>query len=280
MVSRKPLIADDGPLVTLTTHGRRLASVHLAIESIGAGELRPHRIVLWLSGTDAIDPLPRALRRQRARGLEIRLSEDFGPHTKYYPLLEAEHDLQGAVVTADDDVIYPKFWLAGLAAAFAKFPEHINCYRARRIQFDGPGMAPYLRWRLCDSTDASFQNFATGVSGAIYPPRFCSVLREAGRKFLERCPKNDDIWLHLCALRTGYRVRQILAKAQDFPEIPGSQAQSLWSFNQGVGGNDAQIAQTYETANLALLRSEIASGHDRVLGDPDTITSTLPSAVQ
>ena len=115
LVSRSRLAGGPGPVVSLTTYGTRIRWSHLAIESIARGSLTPSRTGLWLDDEAAFARLPRPLRRLRRRGLEIRLSENLGPHTKYFPFIEASDSFTGPLVTADDDTIYPRFWLERLA---------------------------------------------------------------------------------------------------------------------------------------------------------------------
>src|SRR5690606_5888706 len=95
------------PTVSLTTHGERISRVHIAIESIAQGNQLPGRIILWLDEPDVLDALPQALRRQAARGLEVRLSSNYGPHTKYFPYVRSEAVHHVPLATADDDVVYP-----------------------------------------------------------------------------------------------------------------------------------------------------------------------------
>src|SRR5574342_24675 len=90
VVSRRSLVQNSGPVVSMTTHGARVETVYLTLESIGRGKTRPRRLVLWLDDPNRFSSLPDSLRRLEKRGLEIRLCENFGPHTKYYPYLEAQ----------------------------------------------------------------------------------------------------------------------------------------------------------------------------------------------
>ena len=54
-----------------------------------------------------IESRPESLRRLERRGLEVRLTQNYGPHTKYYPSL-ADAIADGLpLVTADDDILYP-----------------------------------------------------------------------------------------------------------------------------------------------------------------------------
>lgn len=252
-VSRSP-VTGDGPVVSLTTHGERIRQVHVTIETIARGTLKPSEMVLWLDDPATVARLPRPLKRLQRRGLSVRVSKNFGPHTKYYPYLLAHDSFDRPLVTADDDMLYPITWLAGLADASAIHPDEILCYRARRVQLQDGRLAPYLTWPLVGSTEPSMLNFATGVSGALYPPRFLAQLKTLGHVFLERCPRADDIWLHWAAVHTGRMVRQIETEAKNFPTVPQTQAGALQDDNVLGGGNDAQIAATYTESTLRALQ--------------------------
>ncbi len=76
-------------MVSLTSYGTRIGRVAYAIESIAAGTARPRRLVLWLDDPTRFAARPAALRRLERRGLEVRLTENLGPHTKYFPSLAA-----------------------------------------------------------------------------------------------------------------------------------------------------------------------------------------------
>ena len=113
-------------VVSLTSYPERLAVVHLTVESILRQELKPTAIVLWLS-EDEIAPsdVPANLRRQQERGLDIRFVP--GNYRSYKKLIyAAQHYPDAVIVTADDDVCYPKHWLRDLWAASQESPEKIG----------------------------------------------------------------------------------------------------------------------------------------------------------
>jgi hypothetical protein len=248
----------SGPVVSLTTYGKRAGAVHLPIESIARGSTLPSRLILWLDDETLYTNLPATLVRLRRRGLEIKLCRNYGPHKKYYPYVESQELFSDQLVTADDDVIYPRDWLAGLISAHSRFPNCVNCYRARVMQLKDGRFAPYREWPMCNSTEPSYLTMSTGVSGVIYPASFLGILKSGGIDFEMRCPRNDDLWLHVQAIRSGYRIRQIQSEAIHFPEIRGSQVTSLFSENVAQDdGNDRQIALTYEPRDLELLLNTV-----------------------
>jgi hypothetical protein len=255
--SHAPVVAVGGPVVSLTTYGKRVDTVYLTLESIARGSMLPSRLILWLDEIDRLQNLPETLRRLQARGLEVRQTPDYGPHKKYYPYLESSTSLDVPLATADDDAVYPHGWLKGLANSYAKFPSFVNCYRAHVIRFEGDRFAPYITWSHCRSAEPSFLHFATGVSGTIYPPALQERIKEAGLGFEEVCPRADDVWLHKQALRAGFRIRQLKAWEQSFPELPGTQDVGLVVENVHGAQNDLQIKKTYSAQDIGHLKSQI-----------------------
>lgn len=255
-LSREPVIDDNGPVVSLTTFGDRLAQVHLTLESIGAGRQRPSRLLLWVDqGQLDAAPLPAPLLRLVARGLEVRGCQDVGPHTKYWPSV-AQLPLDRPLVTADDDVLYPRGWLAELQAAGRQQPDWIHCHRAHHFSFDPAGQPlPYARWPACAHTRPGHRAFFTGVAGVLYPPAMQQALREAGPAFLACCPKADDIWLNAVAWRLRMPVHQLRPFHPVLFERPGTRAGGLARHNVQGGGNDAQLLATYTPDELAALRA-------------------------
>jgi hypothetical protein len=251
---------DAGAVVSLTTYGKRAQDVYLAIESIARGTMLPSRMILWLDDTALFaNPGPQLVRLSR-RGLEIRFCKNYGPHKKYYPYVEKHREFSAPLVTADDDAIYSRTWLAGLMDAYTRFPENVNCYRARVMLLRDGKIAPYREWPLCESSEPSYRIVATGVSGIIYPPMLLEVLKRAGTGFESTCPRADDLWLHAHAIRSGFKIRQMQQEPANFPHIPGSQAASLWAENCVLDdGNDKQSSATYDASDLEVLGRSAAA---------------------
>jgi hypothetical protein len=242
--SSAAITCSAGPVVSLTTYGKRSRTVYLAIESIGRGRVRPSRLILWLDDRAIFDNLPATIRRLVERGLEVKLCEDYGPHKKYYPYLQSLQRFEVPLVTADDDALYPRDWLKGLAHAFQQYPDVVNCHKARAMRFNEGEIEKYESWKLVTSTQPKFCHVATGVGGVIYPPAFLRTLKNAGEGFVDLCPMGDDLWLHAQAVRAGYKIRQIRPQPLVPLAIPGTESAGLWKANIR-GGNDRQIATTY-----------------------------------
>jgi hypothetical protein len=252
--SQASVLDPAGPVLSLTSFGERLDQVHYMLESVAAGELRPSRLLLWVDEQRLAQGLPPTLQRLIARGLEVKGCIDVGPHTKYYPSV-SQLQLDRPLVTADDDVLYPRRWLARLVAAARRAPQFIHAHRAHRFSFGPDGQpAPYAGWPPCRVTSPSHRHFVTGVAGVLYPPAMVQALREAGDGFLACCPRADDIWLNAVALRAGVQACQVTPFHPVLFELPGSRRGGLARHNVQGGGNDAQLLATYRPEELARLQ--------------------------
>lgn len=238
-VSRRQITSPKSTVdVSLTTYGPRTAGVYLTVESIGLGKMRPRKLILWVDELNILTDPPEQLRRLMKRGLEIRPCDDLGPHKKYFPYTEAFADDRQLLVTADDDVFYPRFWLQKLVKAYLRSPGDVVAYR---VKVRSP--EPYQQWQLCTTTEPRYEHFATGVSGVLYDQTMVELLRRSDR-FLEVCPRADDIWLHYVATSAGIGIRQVSDNPAEFWPLPGTMEHALAHDNTVGGGNDIAIEAT------------------------------------
>lgn len=245
----------EGPAVSLTSHGRRIATVHLAIESIAAGTVLPSRLILWLDDADAVaNPTP-GLRRLVRRGLELRATRGYRPHTKYYPYVQSRRTHDVPLVTADDDLMYPREWLERLMAVHADDPTTNTAHRSREVTFAGSVLAPYASWPAVRRGPASPRNLATGTWGHAMTPAMLDALRDRHDDFMRLSPAADDVWLHRVAVetRTAAKVTGAFTH-RDFLHLPDG-GQTLASANVDGEGNDRQIAAAWPDAVLDAVRA-------------------------
>jgi len=253
LLVREKVTGTADVVVCMTTHGDRLRTVDVALESIARGTVKPRRLILWLDDPAAFGRQTPALLRLQRRGLETRLSRNFGPHTKYFPYVASPTLVDCPLATADDDIIYPRRWLQTLVEANQKHPDMVHGHWVRVISANGGSLTRYDSWARRRDTLPGFNNFALGVSGVIYPPGMLRELRIRGDEFMDVCPGADDVWLHWTALKAGYPTRQVGAVARHFPMIPGSQASALSDLNVGLNRNDQWIRALYSTSDVMTL---------------------------
>lgn len=256
---------EDAPVISLTSYGKRIETAYFTVESLARGKVLPSRLILWI-GDNESESIPSSLMRLQKRGLEIIRTKDYRSHKKYYPFAVSAKSHQTALVTVDDDTIYPVTLLQTLIRFHEAAPDYIIANRARRLILSEGAIAPYESWPAASPHIVSSANFAVGVGGVLYPPAVVDGLREAGTDFLEVAPRADDIWLHKQALTLGSRVILTGEYAEDdFLGIRGIGGQtSLWSLNVVEGGNDAQIAATYGSADLRVLEADVARSREDV----------------
>lgn len=261
-VSRRriPATSAENVIISLTSHGKRLRHVHLTIESIVRGNLSAP-VILWLDPEDFDAEWPPSLRRLVARGLDVRRSPGhFGPHTKYWGTFQEVAGTGTRVVTVDDDMIYPEWFLERLLFIAQLRSDCVVAYRAHRIELRDDRLLPYKKWSAANTSDASLLHFATGVSGVFYPADFVAYVVAQGEAFMEVSPRADDVWLHVCALRSNHPVRQVFSHPRNFAVNPPAQREALRVGNLS-GGNDVQISRAYTADDVARL-VEIAAAED------------------
>lgn len=256
LATKKAVIGQSDVAVSLTSYGPRLKDVWYTIESIAQGDVKPRRLILWVDDPDfTTDDYPH-LRRLVNRGLEIKKTENYGPHTKYYPYIQETRGEEFPLVTADDDVVYPKAWLKGLLEAHLESPGVFLGYRAHRFTLlpDRSALAPYAEWQPAyDGEPESYSVFLTGVGGVIYPLELQQKLVDTASSFMEKCPKADDIWINVQAFRNGIKAKKISAVGLVYMSIPGSQKYALHASNVTENQNDAQLGKVISKQDIDIL---------------------------
>lgn len=256
LATNKTVTGDANVAVSLTSYGPRLKEVWYTIESIAQGEVRPKRLILWVDDSSfTVDEYPH-LRRLVSRGLEIKMTNNYGPHTKYYPYVQETQGNQFPLVTADDDVVYPRQWLKGLLQAHQLEPNLFLGYRAHKftLSSDRSTLAPYSDWKSAQDGDpASYSVFLTGVGGVIYPLELQRKLVGTAAEFMTSCPKADDIWINVQAFRNGIKAKKISATGLKYMSIPGSQKYALHTSNVAQNHNDKQLNCVISEADIAIL---------------------------
>ena len=246
-----------GPTVSMTTYGQRLKDAHIAIETIANGTVLPSRFMLYLDVEEDVLRPTEALKRLKKRGLEIHLAENLGPHTKIQWWIQNAPDFSRPHIVADDDIFYPKWWLKRILDASQHEPTSVMAYRAHRIVLtdDKKGLTPYESWPP-GIKGPSHLNFATCVSGVLFPPNFLEIMRKAGDGFRETCPRNDDLWLTFQSIEHGVGIGLVTDTCLHFDLLPGSQEVALHSTNVFEQQNDVQLRQTFLPSTYATLAEQ------------------------
>lgn len=243
---------DPPVIVSLTTIPERLAKVSLCIESLLRQSLKPDYLILWISEADAA--IPPGLEHLTRRGMDIKYCKDIRSYKKIIYTLREFSD--SVIVTADDDLFYPRHWLKDLYDAYQREPTTIHCHRAHLMAKGDDGeLKAYEDWKYGSPgiLGPSKLLFPTGAGGVLYPPGSLDreVLNE--QVFMSICPTSDDTWLKAMSLLRGVACKKVRPYQEEFTQIKGTQTKALWKENVLNKKNDEQIKAVFERYGLLRL---------------------------
>jgi len=228
-------------IVSLTSYGKRLQiTAPIAIASILHGNILPDRIILWVAEGEQAN-----LQDLEKKGVEIRYCEDLKSYKKLIPALrEFPNDY---IITADDDLLYPKNWLEQIMESHKAHPDKIICQRVHAIRVDSEhNLLPYKYWDWCAEPQEYERIFPTGGAGTLYPPN--CLHKDVLNKdlFMKFAPNADDVWFWAMALakESSYIVIKN-GYSNNIIDI-GMQDSALQQSNVVEGGNDAQLKAVIE----------------------------------
>lgn len=242
-------------IISLTSYGERVETVSQCIETLLAQSLQADKVILWLSGEEFsynICNLPQKLRNLISNRFTVEFTKDIRSYTKIIPCLK-QYGNSSIIVTADDDILYPKNWLEVLYKNHILYPKHIIAHRCHRIKFDSQQkFLPYKKWEMrFKKHSASYLNFLTGVGGVLYPPKalHADVINE--KIFLKCAPTADDIWLWSMAVLNRTKVLIPQDCIYNLKYIEGTQCEQgicvpLHHANVGKSRNDDQLQNVLE----------------------------------
>lgn len=235
-------------IVSLTSYPKRYDVLDLTLKTLLTQDVAADAVILWIAHKD-MAALPESVRALEKHGLTIRATDDLRSYKKIVPVLVENPD--AIVLTADDDVYYPPFWLRHFVEAYRPGVAEVLCYRAHRMARNGDGFLPYDQWQFeIPEPEAGPDVFFTGVGGVLYPPGVLPPQTLDIEQLTALCPTTDDVWLNWMARLNGATVRKIGKKLR-FYEWPGSQGVALQNINRGgSSGNDEQIAKISEVYPL------------------------------
>lgn len=251
------LYADHPIVVSLTSYGKRIQTIHVTIESLLQQTLHPNHIVLYLGDKEyqSIEQLPLILQSQIRRGLEVRFVRDQKSYTKLLPALQDFPEAN--IITVDDDLIYPYDMVEQLAQAHRQYPDAICCRAALTLTFSSHHkLARFdsFTYNIPSNQDEiSPYLIPEGFSGVLYPPHSLSkqVFDEA--LFMRLSPTADDLWFKAMGLIEGTPVLRIHNSFDLWHELyreESVQDVALSIENVINEGNDKQLVALFDYFDL------------------------------
>jgi FkbM family methyltransferase len=255
----KPLESKNSPkyIVSLTSYGKRLSdTAPYAIITLFDQSVKPDKIVLWVAHEDK-ENIPQIMKELVQKGLEIRFCEDIKSYKKLVFAIEAFPD--DYIITADDDIYYPKNWLEQLIDWHKKYPEKIICHRAHGIKVDeNHNPLAYMQWDSSINPSAYFYDkktsqsiFPTGGAGTLYLPKCFHKDITNKELFMNLAPHADDIWFWAMVVTNRENPYIVIENGyskylQSIESQQSQEGNALWNYNGSQGGNDIQLKAVIE----------------------------------
>lgn len=235
---------DSHYIISLTSYSKRFKNLHLTIESLLQQSLPPKNIYLWLS-TDDINKnrgIPKKISALQNRGLTIKIKKDnIRSYKKLSYISEVlSHDVKH-ILTADDDIMYPRTWAEQLIHKSVE-NDCISCFRGHNFVIEN-NIYDYKK-AIKNNTSfdiPSFNLIPTGCSGIAYPKESISKLVSEFSLFNTLAPDTDDIWYKMMTLERKFKCCRVNKKNIHFPIILHSLGDSLFSRNVYDNHNEINL---------------------------------------
>ncbi|PSC06504.1 hypothetical protein SLNSH_04295 [Alsobacter soli] len=257
----RPGCRPERVVVTLTTIPGRARKLAPTLRSLLDQDEPASRIILALPHRSRRDGVayPDPPQLGLPRGVDVLRCPDEGPATKLLPVLEAEP--RATLVVVDDDVIYPRDFIATLLDAHRRRPDAAIGYRGVRLR--GLGSMAELPHVFATGVAApTTVDVLFGTWGYLLPPGALDNAVADFSGYPEAVRLVDDIWVSAHLARRG--VPRIVAPARRIPlETAAAWTGALSAGLNRSGDNDR--------AALAALDSFWAGPHARNSKDLETL---------
>ena len=199
----------DKIIISLTSHGKRLNYVREALGSILNQDLKADKIILNICKKD--EKNVSSLLKQYAQKNNIEIyyyDNDIGPHAKYFYTMKRYKN--ECIITIDDDIIYKKDVISSLYFDYLKNPNCIIARRVHKIKYKNDTPTEYKNWfhEYTSSTIPSFDIFATGVGGVLYPPDILQI-SDSCLSDINKSLYADDIYLKYRSLELKVKTKWV-----------------------------------------------------------------------
>ena len=236
-------------VVSLTSYKPRLGIVDITIRSIFNQSYLPEKIVLWINENE-MELIPKRLKTLENDFFQVKETSLTTSHKKLIHTIEEFP--QTAIITIDDDVIYPSNLVENLYKQHLEHPTHIIGNMVRKIGYENGEIAPYKHWSIVKDSALSDKNLAIGGSGILYPPGALHKDVQDVKTFMQLAPRADDLWFKVMALKNNTSVMKAgTTSGRQYP-IFGSQKTALKNTNVNEDKNRQQWKQLVNYFDLKL----------------------------
>lgn len=225
-------------IISFTSYKPRFKTLHLTIKTLMAQTVKPDIIVLWVSSKD-YEFLPKKVinLKNNHKNFKISKCDDVKSYKKLVPALKEYPD--SYIVTADDDIFYPRKWLEELIGN-RKSSSDIIAHRVHSVKVKNGKIARYGEWEKSVVSSSNKILFPTTGGGVLYPPNSFHSDVTNSQNFLHLCPTADDIWFFWMAKLKGTAIKYS-GYNLNLVSWPGTDAGGLAEKNVGNSKNDEYI---------------------------------------
>ena len=235
-------------IVSLTSFPARFSQIELCLKSLVLQSFKPNKIIVYLGSDSSAEMLTKEMLDYEKYGVEYRFDDhkNLMPHKKYFYAMQDYPE--AIIVTADDDIIYPRDWLLSLYQSYERYPNAVSARRVHLITLEGNVLAPYNHWEdQCRKVKTpSHRLIATGNSGVLYPPHCFDKEAFNVTAIQETCLKADDLWLKCMEIRNNIPVVWVHSWEVSLPEIDNKGNKKLSDENVFERTNDEVLSNIME----------------------------------
>ena len=231
---------EEKVIISLTSFPSRLPTLHKCLKSLLLQDTKADAIIVYFGCDVTQEMLTPELKEMGKYGITYKYNadENLRSYKKfYYALQDYPNDL---IVTVDDDVYYPRYWLTSFLETHNRFPDCVCAWRLHKMRSQNGILLPYNQWfdqyRSC--LTPSFSLFPTGVGGILYPPGSLNSHVMDKEVFTKLCFTCDDIWLKVMCVLNGTKTVWVPSREICFCEVEKKQEYALLNENVGKSAND------------------------------------------
>ena len=233
-------------VVSISADDDDFDNLEYSLFSIFNQKVAPDSVVLWISDEYELSDLPYSVTQFIKNGLDVRFVKDKGSFTKILYALQEFNDC--IVVAADENICYPKNWLAKLYLSYISSPNDIHAHSVAVVTETSGKITPVKNWKKFAAIEqASYDYFPFEAGGVLYPPN--CFIREISREdiYSRKLNTSWEIWSWAISLVSGRRIRLVKSHINNFPTT--NIIKSFKKYNKYANNTkktDKQLKQLFE----------------------------------
>lgn len=234
----------DDIVVSLTSYGERVKELSYTLYSLVAQSIRPYKIIVYLTEQD-FNRLSKKELLFTEYGVEYHITEDLKSYKKLIPAISEFPNC--SIITADDDLFYPRKWLENLYKDHLLYPNCVICHQFIEITYDKI-INSFDKWIINPNKENISKTYCIlGGSGTLYPKEGLYKDYNNYELIKELAPTADDIYFYFMAILKGTSIKQVrnhwkqLRYVNVYREYGIKPGETLTQLNVGNNRNDIQF---------------------------------------